>query len=132
MSWLSAWSDRHPIAYIDEIHTPSHPIVRKYTLAEGLELGSLLRDRIRWEDSAKSWGLQIADIAAAIIGAAVQDPTNVAAVRAFVGVMRATYLSPAHALNIFTPIPEVDESYLDKYQPLADALALDQQRRQRK
>ncbi|HEY0159235.1 MAG TPA: DUF3800 domain-containing protein [Thermoanaerobaculia bacterium] len=130
MSWLSAWIEIRPIGLIQEIHTASHPIVRKYVLPEGLELGSLMRDRIRWENSAASWGLQVADMAAAIIGAAVQDPTNTAAARAFVGVMRASHLSPSHALNVFSPDPDVDESSLDKYQPLGDALATDQRRRQ--
>jgi hypothetical protein len=129
MSWLAAWSEYRPIGLIEEIHTECHPIVRKYTVPEGLELGSMLRGRIFWENSATSWGLQIADIAASIIGRAIRNPGDRAAQQAFIRIMRASHGTPNVALNVFTPNPTAGQSYLEKYQPLVDALALDGERR---
>jgi hypothetical protein len=131
LSWLSAWSESEPIALIREIHSPSHTIVRKYRGQQGLDLGLILRDRLEWKDSKSSWGLQIADMAAAIIGKAVQDPASPTVMKPFINVMRATCSAPANALNVFTPDLEGPVDYLDKYQPLVDAMLADQRRRRR-
>ena len=125
MSWLSAWSETMPLGLIEEIHTDTHPIVRRYCVDEGLELGSMLRDRIVWENSATSWGLQIADISASIVGKAIHNPDNRDAVKAFARLMRASHGDPAVAFHVFTINPDADRSYADKYQPLVDALSRD-------
>ena len=128
-SWLSAWSDTNPIATVREIHTSAHTIMRKYGQQGGLELGLMMRDKIAWQNSRTNWGLQIADMAAAIVGDAVQHPESAATLKAFVGVMRSACLAPGYALNVFTPHPDPPATYIDRYQPLVDALVTDQQRR---
>jgi hypothetical protein len=131
LSWLAAWSESDPIALIREIHTPGHTLVRKYSGEGGLDLGLILRDRIEWHDSRSNWGLQVADMAAAIIGKAVQNPASGAAAKPFVKVMRASCLTPARALNVFSPDLNTATDYVEKYQPLVDAMIADRDRRRR-
>jgi hypothetical protein len=132
LGWLAAWSETRPLMTIEEIHTPNHLIERKYGEDDGLELGRMLRDRIEWRDSASEWGLQIADMAAAIVGEAARNPTVPSATRAFARVMRSSFYVHTRGPGLFTPNPFAGEKYLDKYQPLADAMRDDQQRRSRK
>lgn len=132
LGWLTAWSDTEPVTTIKEIHTSTHPIIRKYATGDGLELGSMLRDQVEWRDSASEWGLQVVDMAAAIVGDAVKNPSVPSAVRAFARVMRASFYSHRRGPGLFTPNPSAEETYVDKYRPLADAMRVDQEGRSRR
>lgn len=76
LAWLTAWSVRRPLMMIKEIHTSDHPFVKRFEQEDGINMRSLYGDAIRWEDSASELGLQIADIAAAIVFDAVHDLAN--------------------------------------------------------
>lgn len=77
MAWLAAWSSDRPLITIGEIHTPEHPLVRRFRRADGkYDIGSMLRGNVKFSDSAHSWGLQVADIASSIIYQAAHDLQN--------------------------------------------------------
>jgi hypothetical protein len=70
LSWLSGWSQRHPMPLVTGIHTEDHPFVKNYDTPDGIDIGKLVRGRIRWVDSRESWGVQMADIGATIVSQA--------------------------------------------------------------
>jgi hypothetical protein len=76
LMWLTAWSQRHPLTLIKEIHTADHPFVKTYDTKDGFDLGKMLKGNIKYEDSKTSYGLQIADICANIIYQAFHDLKN--------------------------------------------------------
>lgn len=88
--WLWAWTETWPIPLIREIHTPDLLVMRKYAHGDvGLNVRQLLHGNVHWHDSATNWGIQVADMAASIIGEAIRRPTAYEAVRPNVKLMRA-------------------------------------------
>ncbi len=77
LMWLCAWSKNNPLETIEEIHTESHPFVKKFTTSSGnIDLGAIIQGNILYPNSADSWGIQVADISAYIIFRAVLDLSN--------------------------------------------------------
>lgn len=76
MAWLTAWSVRRPLPLIEEVHTPNHPFVQRFEKPNGIDMRKLIGDGIRWGDSSTELGIQVADIAAAIVFDAVHDLKN--------------------------------------------------------
>jgi hypothetical protein len=76
LMWLTAWSKKRPLTYIEGVHTANHPFVKRYDTKEGVDLKKILKDNIRYYNSRESWGLQIADICANILYQAVHDLHN--------------------------------------------------------
>lgn len=88
-AWLYAWSEKLPVQMITEVHTDDLLIFKKYGDEGGLNLAPMLIDNIHWKNSADSWGIQVADIAATIVADAVREPTSYRAVKPFIKLMRA-------------------------------------------
>jgi len=77
LMWLAAWSKNKPFFEIQEIHTEEHPFEKKYRMSEkGIDLGKIFRGNITFNNSSKSYGLQIADICANILYKAFHDLNN--------------------------------------------------------
>lgn len=102
LGWLTAWTISHPIITIKEIHTDDHPFVRLYSAGKGMiDMGALLRDRIRWPSSATNRGIQIADMCATINSLAVRRIVDAGDLRNYGIMMRCNVLSPELAPGLF-------------------------------
>jgi hypothetical protein len=120
LAWLTGWSHSDPFVLVKEIHTASHPFVRRYDTPSGIDLNRILRGNVHWVDSRECWGVQIADIAAAIIYQAVReldDQHGAAATCA--KLMRASRYRSGQSLGLFTPTGrEMPMVVQRKYAPL--------------
>jgi hypothetical protein len=133
LSWLAGWSYGNPIRFLKEVHTPQHVINRKYRRDGGIELGSMIRGNLKWRDSAASWGIQLADISAAVIHAAVRNPNSRREVRPFLRLMRASFYSSERGPGLFAPEPSASEPpndnlIVERYRPLCKAMSRDREK----
>lgn len=103
LGWITAWTQTDPIITITEIHTHEHPFVRKYSRSGGgIDLGALLRDRIRWPSSVTSRGIQIADMCATINAQAIRQIVTSSDLSNYGMLMRCNVLAPELAPGLFT------------------------------
>jgi len=123
LSWLTAWSFRHPIILVTELHTPEHPFVQNFDTEAGVAFGRLVRDRIHWLSSKESWGLQVADIAANVVGRAIEElnDTN-GTVTLYGSLMRSSYYGPLRGPGLVSPLAEPDNATAMKYRLLVDEM----------
>ncbi len=123
-SWLAAWSAKRPLMLINEVHTSDHPFVQNFDTGDGIDMRRLVGDGIRWVDSAKEPGVQIADIAAAIVFSAVHDLKNHDNRHPdFLSLMRCCPLAARDGPGLVTLLPEGQELGETKYRSLVLALA---------
>lgn len=123
LAWLMGWSRRFPFALVREIHRTDHPIVKHYDTPEGIDLGKLIRGNVYWNDSSKSRGLQIADIASNIVFQAAQDlDDRRGSVELYGMLMRASYYGPARGPGLFSPRSDTPQQTGYKYRMLAKAM----------
>lgn len=123
LSWLTAWSVKNPITLIKEVHTKDHPFVQRFDTDEGIDMRRLVGDGLRWVDSADSPGVQIADIAAAIVFSAVHDLQNQDdQLPPFVSLMRCCPLVPEDGPGFVTLLPNGLVPGMAKYRGLVAAL----------
>lgn len=123
LSWLTAWSERRPLMLIKEIHTKDHPFVKRYDTGTGIDVRRLYGDGLRWEDSESQPGIQIADVAAAIVFDAVHDLKNHNnRLPVFVSLMRSCPFPAQDGPGFVTLLPEGEAAQLEKYQGLVLAL----------
>lgn len=116
LAWLAGWSRSHPFTFINEIHTPDHPILKLYGTDQGVDIGPMLRDRIFWVDSSESWGVQMADIAASVVFQAATDlDDHRGAIGRFRHVMRSSPYGPGRGPGLFTPLSEDPSAFAGKY-----------------
>jgi len=126
-AWLYAWSEIIPLQLVAEIHTPDLLIFKKYGKDGHLNLNPMLVGNIQFVDSADSWGVQIADISAAIIGDAVRHPAQYRSVMPFVKLMRACPYATSRGPGLLVA-DKTDAEVLKWYEPLRKALAVDRKR----
>jgi len=72
-AWLQRMSDRAPLPFIKGIHTAEHPLVKKYSRGDMVNLNALVKNNLAWVDSKSHWGVRVADIAANIVYQAVRN-----------------------------------------------------------
>lgn len=90
--WLAGWSDLSSFGLrLSSRHTSDLTVMRKYCSVEGFDLYGLLRGNMHWQTSSETWGLQVADMAAAIIGHAVSRSSDPREVRVYEKLMRASF-----------------------------------------
>ncbi|HEX7679261.1 MAG TPA: DUF3800 domain-containing protein [Thermoanaerobaculia bacterium] len=118
--WLYAWSEKFPLQ-LSPLHTPQLTVIRKYADHQGFNLNKLLAGNIKWRNSADSWGIQIADMAAATIGKALAHSDDQREVRIYEKLMRVSFHPYSRGpglivLNVDNPMIE------ERYGPLAAAV----------
>jgi hypothetical protein len=126
-AWLYAWSEVMPLQLIAEVHKPNLLLFKKYGKNGHLDLNPMLVGNIQFVNSADRWGVQVADISAAIIGDAVRNPTKYESVVPYVKLMRACpYITPRGPGLLVAD--KNDAEVLKWYEPLSKAVALDRKR----
>jgi hypothetical protein len=110
LGWITAWTQLDPIITIEGTHTEDHPFVRHYAIDDkGIDMGALLRDRIRWPSSSTSRGIQISDMCATINSLVVRRIVDASDLRNYGTLMTRNVLAPHLAPGIIT----VSEEQLD-------------------
>jgi hypothetical protein len=121
--WISGWTRRHPFDLAQGVHTGTNEFVKQYDTADGISLTRLLKGNIHWVDSSVNWKVQMADMAAAIVGEAVRDLHNdQGALTRFALLMRSSSYGWAKGSGLFAPVVEAMSLIESKYRPLAEAL----------
>lgn len=124
LSWLAAWSKRRPLTLINEVHTADHPFVQNFETETGIDMRRLYGDGLRWADSAREPGVQIADIAAAIVFDAVHDLKNHDDhLPDFLSLMRCCPLAACDGPGLITLLPEGKDGQTDKWVGIVRAIA---------
>lgn len=121
LGWMTAWSKQDPIVIIEEIHTEDHPFIRNYAAGTGIDLGALLRDRIRWPSSSSSPGLQIADMCATVNSLVVRRIVNAQHLHDYGVLMKRSCLGPLDAPGLLT-IADCDVDVGSRYAGLTQAI----------
>lgn len=123
LGWLESWSRRNPMEYIEEIHTAEHPFVKNFDSGKDIDLSKLIGGNIHFVDSAKSWGVQIADIAANIVFGAVHDLQNEKGeLFVFSSLMRSCPYGATRGAGLLCPFEEPNIEYRKKYSGLVKSL----------
>ncbi len=124
LPWLTAWSKRRPLRLTEGIHTDDHPFVLNYDTNDGSDMRRLYSDGVRWADSAAEPGIQVADIAAAIVFSAVHDLQNHDnRLPDFLSLMRCCPLATRDGPGMISLLPKDVEPRSDKYRGMVLALA---------
>ncbi|MBK7595720.1 MAG: hypothetical protein IPJ11_10870 [Gemmatimonadetes bacterium] len=107
LAWLTGWSDKRPFALIEGIHTAEHPFVKNFDSAEGIDMGRLISPNVSFGISARSEGLQVADLVASVVYAAASDLSNRGAATYYTLLMKRASYYPAHmGPGLFTPFSD--------------------------
>jgi hypothetical protein len=122
-AWLMGWSKRRPFDTIEGVHDDMHPFVKNYCIGSGIDLGKLMRGRVRWPDSKQAPGLQLADLCAAAVYEAASDPTDPEKVALFGSIMRASRYGSAIGPCLFSPFDPAPDDFAERFQPLCDVIA---------
>jgi hypothetical protein len=123
LSWLTGWSQRHPIPLVKGIHTKDHPFVKNYDTSDGIDIGKLVQGRIRWVDSRESWGIQMADIGATIVSQAAYALDDRSGDISLCGaLMRSSPYGPTRGPRLFTPLGDVPDHVGGKYRLLSEIM----------
>jgi Protein of unknown function (DUF3800) len=127
--WFMAWGRTNPLWLLDEIHTKNHVVVQKYVIGpKALNAGPLLDNRVHWLDSRDDVGLQIADMAAAVITGALRDVWSPRTLTPFAKVMRGSFYGYKCGPGLFTLSGDDGEAVVNAYWPLCEAMRIDQSR----
>jgi hypothetical protein len=122
LGWITAWTHRDPIVTIEGTYSADHPFSRRYSIdGEGIDIGALLRDHIRWPSSSTSQGIQISDMCATINSLAVRRIVDTNDLRNYGMLMTRNVLAPQLAPGLIT----VSEEKLDlgtRYSGLISAI----------
>jgi hypothetical protein len=122
LGWIAAWTRSDKIMMVNEIHTKDHPFVQKYSMPTGkIDLGALLRDRVKWTPSASSRGIQIADMCATINAQATRRIVMPSDLHNYGTLMRRNVLAPELAPGLFT-VGDEDFDLGGRYVGLLDAI----------
>jgi len=123
LSWLTTWSHERPFETIREIHTADHPFVRNFDRADGIDIGRLIRNKVHWVDSRDSRGIQIADIAAAIVYRAAMDlDDRRSSVSLYGALMRSSHYGHMRGPGLFSPSETMNDHVSMKYAVLSAAM----------
>ena len=86
------------------IHTAEHPLVKKYSRGDKMNLNALVKDNLAWVDSKEHWGVRVADIAANIVYQAVRDlDDRKERATLFALLMRSSLLQPGKGPGLMSP-----------------------------
>jgi hypothetical protein len=121
-SWITAWCQKRPLTLIEEIHTQAHPFVQQWDTKDGINLGKMFRENVRFCPSRQSLGLQIADMAASVIRRAVVGIVSTCDLRAYGAMMKKSLGSPTHVHGIFSFAELDDIDVAQRYHGLVDAV----------
>lgn len=122
LAWVTGRTKSKPFLLIEEWHVSDHPFVGHYETDKGVDVGLLLRDKIRWPTSAASLGLQIADISASIVRKAVFGVANADSLNTYGLLMTRSKLGDRYAPGLCL-IGDVDEAELgNRYYGLTGAI----------
>lgn len=128
LGWLAAWSVKEPITTVEEIHTQDHPFVKNFETKNGIDLGKVLKENIHYVSSARSKGVQIADMAASVVSYATNGIVQFANLESYGLLMNRNVYAPEHAVGLFSV---VEENMIDinRYEGLTQAIDFSRRRR---
>ena len=124
-AWITAWSIKDPITTVEELHTPDHPFIRHYGHPDGINLGDILRGNVHWKESSANPGIQIADMAAAVVSRATHGARGVATARDIADyaiLMKQALLPQGDQLGIFSIVEPSRDDIGRRYAGLLDTV----------
>lgn len=69
--WIVGWCRQQPMVIPNDTLTPSHPFMRKWNTPNGIDAKKMFDRNIHYVSSAKSTGIQLADMTATLIPRAI-------------------------------------------------------------
>jgi len=121
--WVTAWSQKRPFTLIKEIHTDTHPFVRRWDTQAGIDLGRMLRNNVRFCKSSHSLGVQIADMAASVVRRAVAGIVTPVDLMSYGLMMSKSLRSATHAHGIFSFAETDPDDIARRYSGLVEAVS---------
>ena len=121
-AWIAGWSVKNPITLVEELHTPDHPFVKQFDRAEGIDVGTILRDNVHWRTSASNLGIQIADMVATVVSRAVHGITTPRELKDYGTVMKRAMVGRGGDIGIFSVIDTSVEDIARRYACLLGAV----------
>jgi hypothetical protein len=121
--WLQGWSQKSPTMTITEIHTEDHPLMKNYsTTNDKFDLTKIYRDNLHYPRSSESKGLQIADMAAAIMHHAVCGIVTFDNLMNYGLLLKNNLWAPKYAHGLFCLTDPSDVDY-SRFAGLTEAVA---------
>ena len=95
-----------------------------YEAPSGIDIGRLVRGRVRWVNSRDSWVVQLADIAAFIVYRATMDlDDSRGSVSTFGSLMKSSPYGPIRGPGLFSPLdPDAPDADSEKYSLLFEVM----------
>lgn len=124
-AWITAWSIKDPITTVEELHTPDHPFIRQYGHPDGINLGNILRGNVHWKESSANPGIQMADMAAAVVSRAVHGMRGIATAREIADyaiLMKRALLPNNDQLGIFSIVDTARDDIGRRYAGLLSSV----------
>jgi hypothetical protein len=123
LAWIMGWSQTRPFITVQEIHTADHPFVRNFETPSGIDFGKLVRPNLNWCVSRDSVGVQMADLAAAVVYDAACEPNAVGEkLELYTIIMSASRYGWIHGPGLFSPLTRPLSDIGLKYSTLSDAM----------
>ena len=120
--WVTSWSRDEPFATIEGIHTADHPLVKNWDTGEGLDIGKMFRTNVHYVSSAKSKGIQLADMKASLVKRAVIGVANTKDLQNYGLMMTKSIGKSERACGLFCLAPAAIDDFNRRYQGLTDAI----------
>jgi hypothetical protein len=124
-AWITAWSIKYPITTVEELHTPDHPFIERYGHPDGINLGEILKGNVHWRDSSANPGIQIADMAAAVVSRAAHGMRGIATAREIADyaiLMKRALLPQDEQLGIFSIVETARDDIGRRYAGVLDTV----------
>ncbi len=124
-AWITAWSIKYPITIVEELHTPDHPFIKQYGHPNGINLGDILRGNVHWKESSANPGIQIADMAAAVVSRATHGMRGIATAREIADyaiLMNQALLPHEDQLGIFSIVETAKDDIDRRYAGLLNTV----------
>lgn len=121
-NWTVSATLTDPITLIEEIHDELHPLVQNYCVDAGVDVGKMFKGNLEFLSSKQSIGVQIADIAAAVIRCAMSPEAVDEDIRNYARLMTRTLRGGLDCVGIFSiDVPPVAD-WQHRYESLIHAI----------
>jgi hypothetical protein len=121
-AWVTGWSVNTPLVLVQEIHTPDHPFISRYDTPAGIDFGKMIRGNMHFSASTFSRGLQLADMAAAIVSEATRGLASAVDLENYGLMMTRSIGRPLEATGLFSIVEPAIEDWKRRFYGLPEAI----------
>ena len=58
-AWLQQMGEKEPLPMLEGVHTAEHPLEKKYSRGDMVNLNALVKDNLAWVESKNHWGVRV-------------------------------------------------------------------------